>query len=425
MIIEAKIQNIDAIGQDMVDTYRQWDRFERRWKSGVTVKDFDLSPRVEKYPPYILNRDDALVRFGEVLNNLPLLEKSDAREYLGAKAFSSIAYIIALEKAKRGEEPMSLDTYLKATMGIVPQWVLPREKNEQFSKVESLFKELGFSYDPQGWSNFYQTYHLNRKQASEEFSSAQQKLIPVLLDILGDPALEIPYKTKNVNEDVPWINWTSGDWQKGFLLRINYHARHDHRRVAGTQGMLVFHELGAHLGEAAVLKRNIDNGVINEGYGVTTIPGPEQWGLEGLAVSLPFMAPPLLEKFTGRERLLLQLAFELRYLTLLEYNNVHIELNRSHRRSDLELQEEVKYYLPWEEPVNMAKQFRIRLQDPYNRSYQMAYQDGTRFFRKIAKDLTDVEKNEIMKKLYEMPRTPRQILALVEEVQTRFSQKAS
>lgn len=411
MIMPDRFAENNQVGLEMVQIYRAWDRIETDTETGIKVVDIDVAP-LRRHQPLlrVIDREQVAFRFRGLIPSADQ-ETADG-EYLAAKMTSTLTFLRALKGVQFG-----LNEYTIPTAGVVLQPVPTRELDLQRKKVEDIFVSLGpelkdLGFNAVGWQRFLDREHLNKSEIIESFNRARRKFVPIIMDVLGTNIRPV-YRTSFVEDDQPWLNWMAGGRIEGFTLKINTHPRNNSSWYRGNTGKLAVHEILGHLFQAYCWKRNIEDRAINPGYGVTTIPGPEQWGCEGLATTLPFLIPELYQAADPYE----QFAIELQYLTELVNNNLNLAVNGPEPVGRQELRELVREYLPNVSHRQFNKRIRGMIVNPVWRGYYPAYEDGTRYFRKIADQLRPEARIKLLKDhLYSRPMTPRQIKLAVAEL---------
>ena len=284
-----------------------------------------------------------------------------------------------------------------------------RKMGQQHRVVADCFRELGFAYTSEGWRQFRDSYTFDWPVIQASFHQTELKVIPIILENLSSPIYP-RYRTEYVSLDEPWINWTSGD-RSEFLLRINQHLSNKGRWLPGVGEYLAIHEIGVHALQASAYRKNIDARRINPGYGGLTIPGPEQWGMEGLAATIPYWIRPLLNSLTDEGRF----ALEHRLLQHMVCGNTQIKFNSDNPPTNEELVEETQLYLPGESEEEIVRRLVRGRDDPKYKAYFWAYWSGSHYFRHTADRLTEKDRIDLLRELYTQPMTPGQIKSWVHQ----------
>lgn len=396
-MLELKNADNFQIGRALVKTYRQWDSLEKRKKTDIKVIDIDVAPYHVKTQPFLDNRRQVEVRLVQIVE---ALDKTTADgQGLSAKARAALAF---LQDLRRGER-LPWHEYVEITNGALPIEVPQGTIKRQYDVTRDIFKTLGYNLDPQGWHDFFEKEQLNPLEFEATFNETEQKALPVILEMLKIP-VHLKYRTKSEKLDKPWINWITGD-RSGFVLKINNHPSHQNSRFRGNPETLAIHEVGGHIVQASALRRGIDRNIVNPGYGIMTVPGPEQWGAEGIAVTLPYLLHPLLDALSDYGRF----ALEYRLLRYMVEGNALIDLHKNNPPTNLELTQRIQHYVPNRTEEGISKFLKEGKTDPIYRSYYRAYEDGSCYFRRIVDELPDSDRSELVRSFYTQPMTPRQI----------------
>lgn len=398
--------NNPEVSTHAIRVYRGWRDLEKRDKSGIDVIDLDLVPdefRFRQFP--FESRVQVLGQFHRLSEGVDT--STTAGEYLHAKFISSIVQLGAMRGIR---EPF--DFYIEDVLGITPEFIPGDVIEDQAEKTKTLFRQFGNGeLNPTNWEAFHETARLLPEDREKTFIEAQEKFIPYIQGALGDNS-ELEYKTKKVELEVPWINSVSADAQ-GVLFRVNLHDINKHRWIKGIEELLVIHEIGGHVLQAVMHRRNIRDGLIDLGYGITTVPGPEQWSFEGMADNLIHLVPGLYNILSPHAQFLAEYGA----LKQLVYNNIHIRVNEPNPDLDI-LTNEVKGYAPNEPESRIRFMLDLLRNSIKSRAYQYTYEHGGYYYRNVAASLPDDKKIVLLKEHYKRPMTPAQAQREVQMLQS-------
>lgn len=318
-------------------------------------------------------------------------------EYSYAGSVSARAYLRALE-GKR----IDFGDYVHQTLQVYPTLIDPQVIMGQYQKTNAIFLELEpKGLNPVGWPAFYERNKILKDDRRAAFESAIKRYVPFVQDALGFNT-EPDYIMRTEDLKIPAI--VSVFTEAGQLIvRINTDELNGPRWFKGVEEYLVVHEIGGHGIQNSKWKENIMSGRINEGYGITRQPDPEQWS-EGMMDNLPFLVPGLYNMMSLEGKF----AVEFTRLKNLVYNNVHILLNRPNPDIDV-LCRYVQSFLPNEPESRILTVFKLLQDHPKFRANSHAYANGGIYFYNLANRLPDRKKVIFLKKLYEKPMTPGQI----------------
>lgn len=412
-------------GAEVVHLLRHWeDREERRKQGRLEVVDFDLAGDVDSLIPpedltelsSITNRPLMLFRLSQIAEHFD--PESMDGQFMRARIRAHLALVFASERRRF----YPLDEYLEETLGLiigseVAFISIPEEEiTQQKQKVTDLFSRLGFDFNRTGWERFFNGAGLDPIQVESMYREAEDKLVPIMQQTAG-VNYKPDYKLEFVNKEVEWINWSSGNEESGLQLLINKHLSLSNRWFLGVPERLVSHEELVHMFEAFSWRENIRNRLINPGYGLTTVPGPEQWHCEGFGNTLPFFIPEIYEALTPVGRF----SVELRLLETWIYRNAHISVN-----NDSEKLSEITGYildlLPNTHATAVKRLLEQRLSNSLSRAYQGAY-GGSYEHRQYAERLGSPNKEfdkrlELVKFFLTQPATPIQIARKVADLES-------
>lgn len=410
------------LGRAQAFIYRRWHQIEKGTKGGVEVIDFDLAPgRLLTLEDPPMNRAQVEVRLLDIRDKYDKTQPDG--EHLSDKGLASIIYLRALQRGER----LPFKEYVEKTLGVTPQEISSKKIQQQYDLAESISRDLGYKYDKVGWKRFDKEHNLTQngkldKEAVKNiFERTKEQVVPIMFDFLGISGRQPEYSTSYEDVNETWFNWVYGDRVRGSSLVVNLNTINRSRFVEGTPEILGTHELSGHIINGALVRKNIDRRLINPGYGVTTIPGPEQWSLEGIATTLPHLVRPLLGVLTDYGRF----ALEIRILNQMVYNNIQIRANSDSPPPTKELVQEVQYYLPGEGSNRIKRVINLGKNNPRWRSYYMAYQNGTQFFLDLAEKTPEDEMKVILREVYNRFMTPRQIKELVKQQKDQRLKKAA
>lgn len=336
-------------------------------------------------------------------------------------------YIIALSSKK---VPPARE-YLEGTFGLTSDAsifkpVPDKDVENMWEQVVNKFSnctELTLTRnDREIWAKFVRTNRITPTRAS--FRQIEEQLVPIMQKVVG--VKDRPnYRIQFVNIPAYWMNWTDYD-ELGTRLRINEHANVRSRWRQGVDVRLFIHEILIHAFESHICAENIRLGKINPGYGIWTVPGPEQH-VEGKANTLPYFIPELYAALSDVAK------FEVDYRVYEGFiqRNAHLYSNGL-----VPFDGSVKEYLLDNLPSMDEKRAKTFIdsvtKDPRDTSYRLAYGFGYEYYRlaqrlapqpksppflSIGKPHAEVDKRIVfMKRSFEYPRTWDQTERLVEEI---------
>jgi hypothetical protein len=381
------------LGVYTLGLFRAWHELEK----GIEIIDFDL---IDQDFPVINTASRKDIQSG--LQSI--IEKSTGntptQEFLQAKALGSLTYLQALEGEK-----LPFSDYCEKTVGITPEMVSGQRLDQQKQKTDEALSKLGYDTTAEGYNSYFTENQLEAEDIRKQFNDAKEKSNTLIVNTLGlQKLLPLQYDESFVEEDAYWICWVRGQ-RGGMDLRINLHPRNKIRWVKGTPERVASHEMGGHIVQALSWKENIKNGIINPGFGITSIPGQEQWACEGMADALPALIPELYDGFSDEAKFM----YELKILSNMVRNNTHIMSNDE--PNPLAIIEYTKRFLPFETDERIEKGVTDATRSPYLRSYLMTYNDAMPYFNDLGRRLKE-RCTPLLKELYKRPMTPAQVKAI-------------
>ncbi|MBI2600799.1 hypothetical protein HYW42_02500 [Candidatus Daviesbacteria bacterium] len=396
------------LGTRLVGVYRALDRI-RVAKGEVGHIDFDLAPvRYVTLPDGVIKTEE---QAEGLLAHYAL--QADPRTPDGAFMRASVKATLAFLRVARGE-PVGYAEYIRETLETHPNQPFRRRIEDKYNLVADLARECGFTYDPDGWSRYLQDAAVRPDTVKLEFRKARQRVIPVLLEELGLD-FNPQYRTEVKPVDEPWMFWTKVDRRAGVVLTVNTHSRHESQLYQAKFPPLLAHELGAHGFQGLQIREGVDKGGLNPFYAISKVPGPEQFGNEGLAIVMCNLLPAVYEALGPEGRMEAE-----RYkLATWAYQVVANEAAQAGEVKP-EHWQFIQHFVPSEQQDRFERQMRERLEDPVYRSYHPAYSLGSLLLDIAAEVLPIPARKELVQALLETYLTPTQIRRKIEELKSKY-----
>ncbi len=343
---------LDEFTEAVLRAYRGWDAFERA-NGSRSVIDLDLSPPSEHRE--WTTRSEILGFLtdaeGHVPSNIP-----DAA-FVEAKLRASVAYL----RAYLGEH-RPFREFIEETIGITPQRFGEDEIEAEAAVIQKILSRSGVKWSRDSRQEFHRRYgEPNVDRVREGILRAWSRYRARLAALIGEtsiPDLSVSF----ADVDEYWANWFTVSLEHGSCLQINVNPRVTYLRGSGA--VLAAHELAGHATQAARWSAAIADGRMNPVCGLTTVHGPEQFVLEGVAQVMPYLIGDLededeeLARRIGRHRNKV-------------LSNAHVMINEG------DLFEDVFNYvsagLPLVEEAVIESEIRDRSNDPLLRCYQFVY----------------------------------------------------
>lgn len=381
--------------------------YEKRRKTGLDLLDFVL---VGGSGEYFYSRSDARRFFhtkaGDIHRDTP------DGVFFGARADAFDAYLGYLIEPHDFSYAEGFQKITGFKLRIIP-WPEVESVRSFVSKQFNDRYEL--SYDRGGWQRFHSAYGMTPEQAVEQIRGLERDLVSQVVRVVGARS-QPRTNLVEVNEPEYYIGWVSAKRdaynQVEAEFKVNKNPINRNRFYKGVPPKLLYHEEGAHAVQAQSFADNIDEGIVNRGRGITTIPGSEQWILEAWASEVTRIFPSVLNPLSAEQRSAVQLAVELDYLTNITYNNALYGIqilgeNKSKVARDLE------ELLPHEPADRIELMLTAMIKRPDRMFYLPTYGDGSYYLRDSVEKLPEPLKQRFAEEIHLQPMTPDQIKELI------------
>jgi len=382
--------------EEILGTYRGWHQFEQK-RYGNAIIDFDLSP--SKHVIHFNSRTEIIKQLEGLSSNIS--NDTNLEFFLKKKLKASIYFLYAF----LGEN-IPFNEYIYNTLGVNPIIFDENVIKDAFERVEKNLCELGIHFSPEYQEKYRDLCVLKNvdgiKSTTEDSIHRWAKLLSQYIDIPPLVNLNIMF----TNVDAYWANWISASIEKGFELKVNLNPRIIY--LYGSPSILTAtHEYCAHVIQGQIWLQNIINGVLNEACGFTTVHGPEQFAIEGLAETLTFILAKD-EDITLHERLSREL---IRYRNIVN-NNIHCMINTGTPYQEVFLY--ARKHFPFDQDIRIEDNIRDRSVNPLFRVYQYVYGISQNYFEKIL-DLPHEKQKSILNTVYSKPVIKQQLDSIIEQ----------
>jgi hypothetical protein len=368
---------------DIVKSYRGWHKFES--------KRFDEHFVKTKGYLEFRNHKEILDKFESLLGSFNVESVED--EFIKSKLIASI-YLL---RHKLGEQ-IDYFEYVKNTIGIEPKKIQEGEITSLITKIKKKLHSLGIKYTKRGIKKGIYLKKITRRGFSEQLERERPLLIKKTESYLG---LKLRGKVhlEFVNKNEYW-HYSLNTKEKGFSLKVNLNpSRTKHKK--GSLKYAIMHELCGHALQLGTWKEQVRKGNINEVCGCVEDYGPESFSLEGVGESIFYFV----FKDDIDDYLELELMFD--ELEHKVQNNAYIMIN-----TGKSIIQTAKYYTDrviQSERNNVKRSLKEIRDDSFLRAYRPVYGLSLLFFKKIAKNLNEKQRQAFLKKLYLTPMTFQQI----------------
>ena len=358
--------SLDPLTRAIVGVYRGWEALEQRLTGEArTILDFDLAPAQDSRP--YSSRADVL-RDVERLRD-QVQPADDEGEFLRAKLYASAVYLRTLLG-----ETIPFDVYVEEILGVKPFLFTEAELDAARQRVIALLERDGIEYRAEDREKYEALHRLTESaEVRARVEGSRDVLMQRLAALIPVPPLD-DVTVEFANEDRYWSAWVSGSLSEGMKLRINLHPRITY--LKGAPAVLAAHEYCGHIVQAQVWRGRIAAGEMNQAVGLTTVHGPEQFLMEGLAQIIERV---LLDPATiSREE---ALALEASTYSNMVSTNLHVLVNTG--VSPDEVYAYARARLPFASDLKLRSEIRDRGQNPLFRVYQYVYGISEHYFMQL------------------------------------------
>lgn len=358
---------------------RAWDRHETE-RGAAAVIDFDFAPIDEQPAP--ADRLTTLRRLADLL--------SDVQEPAVAQR---IAADLAYLRAQMGERP-PLDQYIRATQGCHAAGWPAHYVTSKGEVAQARLAQLGVEWN----ENTPQTLarvegRIDAAAAPELIRRAADDHEQAVRQATGSAA-DYELSIESVDVDAYWAYWLDG---AGSRVRLRLNTRNSsYTRVQARQFAL--HEVLGHGLQSASIAAHCAAEEV-PWIRLSSVHGPQQVLLEGLAQALPLFVTPDDTALTTRVRLD-------HYLQLVR-GELHLALDAG--TPVLDCAEHARARVPWWSDSQIADILADRSTNPQLRTYMWAYVAGIDWFVALADNAPDVTVGAVLEACYRAPLTPAEL----------------
>lgn len=367
---------------DVETTIRAWNAHELS-RGAPAALDFDFHP-IEGESPAPVDRLTTLYRLQE------LAEEADEPAVL-QRISADTAYL----RAVLGER-QDLDAYVRATQGC-PAAGWPAEYVTAKGEVARRCVEArGVEWGATTAEDLAETEgRIDAEAAPEAIRRAAEDYEPVIREATGsDAAYELTIEKAAV--DAYWAYWLDGAGQR-VRLRLNM-PKATFTKVQARQFAL--HEVLGHGLQGASISAHCATHEV-PWVRLSSVHGPQQVLLEGLAQTFPLFVAPDDEALVTRVRLDHYIQLVRSELHLMVNAGAPVEECTDHARARV----------PWWNNAQIAGTLADRSTDPLLRTYMWAYVAGIDWFTQLA-EAEGATIRQVLRAAYRAPLTPAELQTL-------------
>ena len=346
--------------------------------------DFDLAPmdprsaRLQRMFTSNPTKDERRIQFDEIrIVRSDLAKTQRPNDPDEAQQYDFLERkLLALDTVMQRRNGAIIDfhNYIELTQGITPELIAEDALEAQLEVVKALYKEGGVqNYSAESISKYRQDHLVPKDEIGTQIKERGDKFLKRASDFIGEE-INPNYQVEEVQENEWWINWADGT-RNSFRLRVNTHENHITEFTGGRNSVLGLHEITGHFGQMYGWQKAIDSGNLIDALGITSVTDPEQITSEGMAQTINYFVPGILNDLDGREVVETEIEIEQYGLRQMVYHNVQVWLNT------IDLPEEsvvgyVRKYLPAESLEDIKREIHDRTVDEAKSSYRMSYGYG-------------------------------------------------
>jgi hypothetical protein len=372
----------EAIDDELVEFYYQWDRFEK--VNDVEIIDFDLVQRSADFPGTFSTREDVAARLEELIRRYRNVDIPDP--FVLQKLESSAMFLRALTG-----EHIPFSPHVSATLGVWPEMIPETVLEAARADCGARLQLMGYAFTRDGVEAFMKESRLSAAEITAEFERAQHVQVPAVLEWLG-LGLAPRYELQLVDVDAPWSGETKTTDDGAISLKFNLNEGRT-SWIRGDPESTALHEIGGHVLQATAWKERLESGGVAPVCGLTTLHGPETYVQEGVAETLSWFFPrPLLSDAS-------ELALRLHCMSYLHWNDAFIMAGQG-RPLDEILQFLDDHMLTYRTRDQRRKNLEEAIKDPLARTYMYSYGISIYHHRLFAEHATPVQKRNYISHVF-------------------------
>ncbi|MEV5750703.1 hypothetical protein AB0L00_23015 [Actinoallomurus sp. NPDC052308] len=363
-------------------TLRAWNRHELD-RGAPAVIDFDFLPP-EDDPPTPADRLTTFERLSEL-----------TAEVQDPAVLKRITADLAYLRALMGERP-PLDVYIRATQGCSAAGWPTEYVTAKGEQARACLDALGVGWGETTITDLAQAEgHIDADAAPDAIRQAAAEYEPAVRRRTGSSApYELTVETTSV--DAYWAYWLDGAGQQ---VRLRLNMRNATFTKVQVRQFALHEVLGHGLQSASIATRCRIEDV--PWVRLSSVHGPQQILLEGLAQAMPLFVSPDDEALISRVRID-------HYLQLVRAE-LHLAINAGTPIEDCV--RHARRRVPWWSNDRIAGTLTDRSTDPLLRTYMWAYVAGIDWFANLV-EADSATIGQVLEAAYRTPLTPADLEAL-------------
>ncbi|HET7060462.1 MAG TPA: hypothetical protein VFH99_04090 [Candidatus Saccharimonadales bacterium] len=380
-----------------MNTYRAWDKLERRPGDDDGIVDFDVVPDYDN-PLSFDSRKQVAGAIEELLDRAP--HTGDYAEFSAAKLQASRMHLHLLDRRK-----VPLRKHAQTAMGVTPEKVDEEVIDDYRARLDDQLKEHGMRFDRE-----YEDALVVREEPVELAKrlvgltkTAKAVTSPFIPDNAA-PAI----RPKLVSKDEEWVGAAGTDAHGNLYVKINLHPRHKH--TIARLAAIVVHEMQGHIAQFSLWQGKIRAAEMDPAMGITTMHTPENTQAEFNAQAIEQIGLLALAAADPEEGWKYEFQAGYNDLFAMVSHNAHLKLNSAYPESVVASYAADR--LPFTSRENIEKSVLSGREDPMLRGYLACYEPAMAAARLLLAQPVKKQK-AVLHETFSQPMTLPQIEALI------------
>lgn len=374
--------------------------------------DMDETPATTRIKP--ISEAEAIPAFKEHIKNIESLGEnpSDILVVTHDRLIAQVTFREEIARTKAGEPKTPYDQYLRLIDGFgekdVDKDVLEEGREHLITCVSEI--DLPMSTDGEGLRSGLRNYNERNalsspKEVETFYFRYAERFRQKFASALGVNLSQVDYKFATKYRDEFW-KFYERPGKSGNALWMNWHERHRQEFNIGLVEAYAPHE-ESHFDIGEVIHKEISEGRLEDIAGLITIPGPDSYYLEGLALTAHDWAG---FNFTADGELGAAI-YKLEKMALVKGFYL-VE----HGVDPKEATRDIARYIPVKTLDQIEHLLIEGTTDPFARAYQVVYGRAVMDFDEVANNLNHEKRIIFLKEVAKKPRTRNQIKNLISDI---------
>lgn len=375
--------------------------------------DMDLSSRTTYTT--IIDEQEAISRFTQHIESIRKLgeDRTELLELVHDRLIAQVVFRQELAKVKAGEPKTPYDEYLRAINGFGEKDVdrdFLEEKRQEVIGHAIRVTHVRSDINAEEFREDLLSYNRNNllhtpKDVEAHYWRYAHRFRSDFARVLGVDLSKVNYQFLRKYRKEFW-KFFERPGKTDSSLWINWHERHREEYNIALVEAYVPHE-ESHFDVGEIIRQEIASGNLDALAGLITIPGPDSYYLEGLALTAHDWADFDLtdDGNLGASVYKLEKIALVKGFYLVEHG-MPVE----------KATKEIARYIPMKTLDQIEKLLEEGTTDPWARAYQVVYGRAVMDFDEISKNLSDENKVVFIREIAKRPRTRNQIRNLLSDM---------